>query len=760
MSDRPHITADFETRSASDLKKVGSWQYSRHPTTRPLCFSWALGDEEPRTWVAGFPELGRPEDPPPTELFDLIAQGYVIEAHNAFFERSIWKNVMALLYGWPEVPDDQWDCSAAKASAAALPRSLDELCKALGVDELKDKVGQRALMRMCKPKKPNKAERQQLQSQGIDPKEHVLWHVTAEDLETVISYNRQDVRSERAASKRIPALSPKERRLWLLDQRMNERGIYCDVDMARTAIAMADESKARMNEELKQITGGDFKASQRAAVKEWLATSEGVELPDTKAATLDEWIEEDDEAEARTLGTHLQRNMNLFPKARRVIEILRSANRTSTKKYEAMLARADVQDWRLRDIAMFSGANTGRWTGKGIQPHNFPRGGIVELPGGRKSGFKDMDAACETILHGDVDFAEMLYGDVMDLLSDALRGALTAAPGKVLTVGDFAAIEARVVFWLANCRAALGVFERGEDIYIDMAQRAYRRKLNKKDNPNERQMGKQSILGLGFGMGFPKFLITCRGYGLVFSREFVLSIVPDYPRLVEEVLEHDRRYKSVSRYEELDIERDMHELVFMKYIVDLYRGDYPEVPEFWRDLNDAAMAAVIQPGRVTAAGRIADPDTGGMRPAVKYKVVGPRLYCKLPSGRSLIYNRPAVVKETKALVDGEVPDERPKLRYWGVDQKTKKWSYQWTYGGKLCENVVQATARDLLAEAMVEADDRGWNPVMTVHDELVVETDPGVLTPHDLEEVMSYVPAWATGCPVAAEAWQGERYRK
>lgn len=689
----PKATADFETRSAAEIGDVGAWAYSLHPTTEALCLCYRLPHwEEGRVddWYPAFPEYGIEGTPPPQELFDWIASGGLVEAHNAFFERAIWLNVMVPRFGWPEVPHRQWRCSAAKAAAHSLPRALDQLGLALRVKELKDVVGAKTMKKMAKPRKPLKAEtRAWAIANGREDDFHADWKALREEmpvmwlfsrelfLGTLVPYCRQDVRAEEACSSMMRDLSPTETEVYLMDQAINQRGVQLDPDAIHSALELVDDVFKDLNQELVQVTDGAIqKATQRARILAWL-NERGVPITDTQGATVDEWLKRRD----------------LDPFAYRVLELMRALGRSSTAKYVAFQDYADRRDWRARGMLLYHGAGTGRWAGSGPQPHNFPRGSI-----------KDMVLAWQVIQTLDVPLIEAMYDDLMTVLSHALRGVIVAPPGKELVAADYAAIEARVIFWLADDQDALDIFRRGDCIYCDMATDIYKRPIVKGVDLDERQMGKQAILGLGFQMGWRKFVDTCAKYGIFIEPEFA------------------------------------------KYVVDTYRGKYWRVKQMWWDQEAAAVEAVRARGRAIRCGKIL------------WKVVDDFLLCKLPSGRLLSYPYPAIVKKA---MPWDPTDLRDALSFMGVDPYTRKWVRQDTYGGTLVENIVQATARDLMADAMLRCEETGvYDVVLSVHDELITEVVKGTGSAKGLEALMSQVPAWAEGCPVIAEGWAGPRYKK
>jgi len=366
----------------------------------------------------------------------------------------------------------------------------------------------------------------------------------------------------------------------------------------------------------------------------------------------------------------------------------------------------------------------------------------------------------------------------MRALAKATRGCLIADEGKDLMVADFAAIEARVLPWLAMDHATLDIFKSGRDIYLKMAKDIYAKSdpeftkwaerleadpFNKKllkeikaKFPVQRQMGKKAILGLGFQMGAEKFDDECAA--------------EDPP---------------------INMPR-----AFFKEVVKTYREtSFPLISSLWVDTEEAAVNAIAHKGKRFDCRMVA------------YKVVGDFLHCELPNKRLLSYHFPTIstsrtitwqakskqgkeatirvrVKPTESLPEaykravinarlGEktIPDpkdfdvsDKPTIFFSGMDQKTKKYTRLTTYGGSLTENITQATARDFMAEAMLRCDkDPLYDMMLSVHDELIAEVDEGKGDVQEFEEMMSALPDWVKPdyeCPVKAEGWRGKRYRK
>ncbi len=682
----PRATIDYETRSACNLKTHGTWKYSCDPSTQILCFAFRLPHWEPgrvSLWHPAMPGIGLDETGDADELMELyrwIEGGGLVEAHNSFFEYCIWHNIQVSQYGWPEIPFSQWRCSAAKAAAHALPRNLDHAAKALKLKFQKDVDGAKVMMKMTKPRKSRKAERAAWAKAGVKPPRR-LWHESPELLDRLMLYCSMDVLTEEALSESLPDLSADEQQMFEMDLRLNVTGFQIDREAVTAALTLIHRESIILNQELSKLTEGQVrKATQRGRMMAWFE-SQHFALPDTQKDTIDGLLE-----------THPR----IPPKVRRALEVIRTLGRSSTAKYRAM-KNWMARDGRIRGGMLYHGATTGRWSGKGVQPHNFPKGGLFTPEG--KPIKVSMDDLWALIKKGHRPDIQHAVRNVMEALATALRGAITAGPGHMLYVADYASIEARVLLWVAGDEDALQVFRDHRDIYCEMASSIYGYPCSK-DTPTERGMGKIAILGLGYQMGASKFLDTCAKFGIT-------------------------------------IEMD-----FSQQVVDAYRTKFWRVKQLWKDQEQAAMKAVKSRTAVRCG-------------KVWWQLDGHFLYCVLPSGRKLAYPFPLVQrKETPwGVTEG--------LTFMGVDAYTHKWKRQSTYGGMIVENIVQAIARDLMAYAMLRAQAEGtYRVILSVHDELVAEALAGVGSVPAFEALMAECPPWADGCPVEAEGWVGFRYHK
>lgn len=747
------ITIDFETRSWADLIKWGQQRYAYDASTQALCLAWQFPEDEidgpVHLWHRNHPWIEK--SPRPDELIERIRDGEPVEAHNAGFEFYIWN--ISLRREFPEFdveikPEQLW-CSAAKASCISLPRGLGDAVNALKLPNRKLADGRRLIQKLSKPLPRRK---------GVT---EIRWCEEESEHRRNWAYCQDDVRAERGLSEYCPDMTEREREYWLMDFRMNQRGIRLDIPAANRALELANDEAIRLNEELFEITGGTVdKFSRRVPLLKWingrLKEIDAELLPDTKADTFSFSLygvptKAGDEAKIaikpkmdekwETLGEE-------GAKVKRVLEIAMEGNRSSVAKYKRMV-EAVCPDERLHDIMLFNGADrTGRWSGKGVQPHNFVRGYSKEM----------CDVWDDILGELPPDMYSLIWGDEPTVaLAKACRGALIASEGKELYAADFNAIEARKLAWLSGCARLLKLFNTpGGDPYLDMATAIYNRVITKA-NKTERNLGKKAILGLGYAMGWEKFQMT------VWMDEGIW--LPDE---------------------------------FCQMIVNKYRKEmYPEIPMLWKGTERASIAAVMEGGEHYCGG-----DEFGVG-AVSYFVSGDFLHCRLPSGRLLAYLYPEVhtrvnyrfaalnergsnsqitfpakknvsmfrvrrhaeqlaAKQKKTLLDDQ-PESflQPHLSFMGRDTYTKQWKRLGTHGGTLVENYDQASSRDLLAESMFRVDEMPeFDLLLSIHDEVIAEAPKGTCTLKEFEAVMATVPLWAPGMPIAAEGWIGERLRK
>ena len=649
----------------------------------------------------------RPGDPI-TYLFRYASNPEVIwEAHNAAFEQMVWKHIMEVRYGLPAIPIWRWSCSMAKAYYKGYPGSLDALATVLNLADQKDMEGSKLTIGLSRPitKKLWAAEFAQ-KGDTYRP----IYDRRPATLRRVEDYCMQDCRVEYAVSQVVGELSPYERRVWELDQVVNQRGVKIDVPFVQAAIKVLAEAKQATLARFNELTG--LAPKQVAELRKWLARN-GAETEDLRAETVDKLLggklETDDEGVV-SRGRELPANVH------EVLALRRLLSATAIEKFPRMLACVGEGN-RVRYSIQYHGAGTGRWAGRNIQPQNFPRASVPD---------RTPDEVVDAFLTGSAAAVEERLGMNPILAAGrALRHALIADEGRVYDSADFAGIEMRITLGLAGQHDKTEMFakmDRGELVwspYLDMAEKIYGKqpgewnpndkaasKEIKEQHLSEYTIGKHTVLGCGFGMGAKTF--------------------------------HDRYCAHMSEG-------------FAKGVVDAYRQQWAwAVPGLWAAVEEAAGLAVATGARQYVR------DTGIM---YTLSTCGRWLMCVLPDGQTMWYAQPTYTGENWRGV--------PTWTYkaW----KDGQWKTISAYGGLLTENLAQKLARGLLVSAMQRLEAHGWPVVLTVHDEILTEPVAGadhaafeqIMASLDMPETADQT-FWAQAMrvPVAVEGWRGRRFRK
>lgn len=722
------------------ISAVGSAAYAEHPSTEVLTLSWKLpGDNAVTRW--------KPGQPLPQRLFDHIAAGGLIEAHNSFFERLIWQHVCTRLYGWPPAPPThQWRCSSAKARVNNLPGALGDLTQLLPVAAKKDADGKRLLNKFSVPQKPTKK----------DPRTRIRPEDDPEDGERLELYCDDDIYAEEAVSGHMMPMSEAELAFWLIDQDINWRGIGVDMPSVRNMISILEQAQERYGEECQVITGG-LKPGQVQELRGWLA-AKGVFTDSLDAEAIED-----------ILG-----RPNLPPEARRVVEIRSLVGSASVKKLYAM-ERTASRDERIRNIIIHHGARTGRPTGDLVQPLNLPKAGPdliwcgecgqpskapekskgvplppgtcpwcwAQLPYGPKvykwgdlpkgmDGTPHIEAVLEVMATRSLEAVEHFFGDALLSISGCVRGMFIAGPGCDLIASDYSAIEAVVTAALAGCEWRLETFRRQEDIYLHSAAkiipgRSYQfyqdyKAANGSHHPDRQKTGKVAELALGFG----GWVGGWRGFD------------------ESDTFTDDEVKKNIVAWREASPE-----------IVEMWGGQERGRP--WASdyrlerfgFEGAFINAVQYPAqRFTTHG-------------VHFYMRGDALIIQLLSGRELTYHSPRLYPSSRANV-GEGVLEIVYMT-WNSNPKygPMGWVAMKTYAGRIAENIVQATAHDIQRYGITALQAAGYPIVLHVYDENVAEVAEGFGSIEEFEAIMATMPPWAAGWPIRASGgWRGKRYRK
>ena len=643
---------DIETYSSNDLVNCGVYKYVEAPDFTILLFAYSI-DGGPVVCVDFAMGEKLPDD-----VFAALTDPDVIKtAFNAAFERIC---ISVYFFGGKLLDPKQWRCTMVLAARMGLPLSLGQCGEVLHLAEGKMTEG-KALIRYFSV--PGKNGKRHLPSDAPDK-----W-------DTFKKYNIRDVEVEQAIKKKVQRLIPADfdEELYVADQEINDRGVKIDRTLVDAAARFDDEYKAQLLAEAQQLTGMENPNSP-AQIKEYIKKTTGFTVETLNKGNLDT----------------LDEKLIYWPKAQRVIAIRREMGKTSNKKYEAM-QKCVCKDGRIHGLLQFCGAaRTGRWAGRLVQVQNLPQNHLVSL-----------DFARSLVRQGDLDEFEMNYANVTQVLSELIRTAFVAEPGKTFHVCDFSAIECRVIAWLASEDWVLEVFRSNGDIYCANASKMFKVPVEKHgQNAQLRQKGKIATLALGYGGGISA-LEAMGGSKLGLTE---------------------------------DEERE---------IVKLWRDSNPRIVRMWAVIEKAAITAIKTGESVTVYRNIVIGKRWGM------------LTITLPSGRTICYPRAEVETEYN---DGWRGDHDI-IEYEGLNQTTKKWGKVRTYGGKLTENIVQAVARDILGIVILRAKAANLNIVFHIHDEIIVEATPDQ-TLADVEALFSKPIDWCRDLPLKGAGYTTPYYLK
>lgn len=724
-----YLYLDFETFSEADLKKVGSYAYAEHPTTEVLICTYAFDDEPVRVW-----DCTDGSDMPGDlhrALRRLVKPNSRIKMvwHNgSMFDRLIMKHCWGF-----DIPVSNTIDTMIWAFRHALPGSLDALCEVLGVsaDNAKDKRGKALIQRFSKP----------------TPKNYKIRRYTAEthpdEWALFIKYAVSDITAMREVFHKLPRWdnSEFEDRVLELDQLINDRGFKVDVALAEAAIEAVEKHKAQLQEEAQRKYGGSLTGKDFLPILRELAPAHRIH--NAQKSTLNDLLADDD----------------LPDDARTIIEMRLGAASTASTKYNPLLLGRSSDD-RRRGCLQYGGAKrTLRWAGKGFQPQNLARGYYHD---------DELDKGISALLKGR---AHRRF-DVAKLTASTVRSCIIPEVGHKFVVADYSNVEGRGLAWLAGEETALDTFRAGLDIYCVTAGKMFGMDPDyiKKERKDLRQIGKACELGLGYAGGVGAFV--------QFAKNLCLDLV-DMAKTMDGTFPGHIWAATARGYEWARIQeakrppRPGEKDDRPSYILDkkvwrtcdaikrMWRESHPETVAFWRDIEDAAMAAIRNPGKEFTAGprgvkfsRNVETDTNGN------KVAGWWLRMTLPSGRVMSYPGVGLSVSKETDEDGKV-STNVRIKYQGENQLTRKWGFQYTYSGKLVENCTQALCRDLLAYAMINVERGGYPIVLSVHDELVCETpDLPEYNVAELERLMGELPEWAEGFPLVAEGAEMKRYAK
>lgn len=730
---------DTETRCRVPIER-GNDLYARRAEVTIV--TYALGDEPVKCWDV----LDEPAMPPDLKQHFIDARNGTLKfvAHQAPFDRDV------TYYGLGEwTPIEAWIDTRAQAYSHALPGSLEYLGLVLGLPKEDQKFaadGKRLIDIFCIP-------------QGADDETAPFispWQMPAE-WETFKRYAVQDTATLRTIYKLLPTVNFNEAglALWWLDQRINRRGFGFDKDFAESANNFLMIAKDQSDRAMAKATGNVVTAAtQRAKLLDYLQSKLGIDIPNMRASEIRTWLEHDD----------------LSPEARYLLEMRLEAAKSSGSKYRRGLEVLGPGD-RIRDGLQFGGAGrTGRWSGKGYQPHNMARptltvrrsdGSLELVP--VKASYID-----EVILPGirsraALDMPE-LYGGPNEAAALALRHTIIAHPGNELVVADWANIESRVLAWIAGEEWKLEAYralDRGEgaDLY-KLLFAAFFGVAVEDVNDNERQSGKVSELAFGFGGGVGACVTMAATY------QMDLNILPGMvlPRAsADEIKKAEKAWRrAFLMNEDYLLEPDTY--IACDILKQRYRAANAKIDQLRHDVDVSVKAAIRDPGRAFGVGKCV------------IWATAVALYIQLPSGRRIIYWNPSVETEVE-----QDPETGKTITYEYISYTTargRSWRREKAWSGLFVENIVQGIACDVLRGALPRIHEDcltvpaikeylatlpEWERTaisLHVHDEIALDVPKGSYPLARLIAVATAGEQWSTGLPLHAAGWVGPRYGK
>lgn len=655
-----HLSIDIETYCSVDISSSGAYKYARSPDFEIMLFAYSVdfGD------VAVI-DLAQGQSIPPEIIAALQDPTIVKHAYNAAFE---WYCLNQAGY---KTPIEQWRCTMFHAMYLGYPAGLAATGRALGLPEdmQKDRQGKALIRYFCQPCKPTKTNGGRTRN---------LPHHDPDKWALFIEYNRQDVVAESAIYETIKSfpVPDREQRLWELDCLTNALGVRVDMQLVNGVRGITRHHMDALMAEAMRLTHL-ANPNSTAQLTAWLR-EHGADVTDIQKDTVTALLESD----------------KINDKVRRMLEIRQELGKSSVKKYDTMVDVADDRERMSGLMQVYGAGRTGRYAGRLVQPQNMPRNYL-----------KTLDLARGWAIDGNAKMLQLIYGDVMDTLSQLSRTAFIPSEGRKFVIADFSSIEARVIAWLAREQWAMDVFASTGRIYEATASQMFGvpADLIVKGRPEYalRQKGKAATLALGY-QGGPPALIAQHALDMGLSEE-------ELPEIVSK-----------------------------------WRAANPHIVQLWYRVEREALAA-MRDGKVHEVDRgVTIALKSDLSKGLNFLTIG------LPSGRSLYYVDPFLKM-----------GRFDKVQVNFMTQREGQWTSDSTYGGKLVENIVQAIARDCLTETLLRLNSRYPNSpvVMHIHDEVVMDAEMDV-TVDEICDLMAEPIPWAPGLLLKAAGFESEWYMK
>lgn len=473
MDSRPKLFLDWEIRSEVDVSDVGVYVQAEHPSTVPLVLGYSVEGHGVKQW--------HPTDRIPDELLD---DRYKLVAHNANYDRIMTDKFIR------KTRIEDWDDTSMRCRYYGFPAGLDEAATVL-LGAGKDPRGKELIRLLCRPQKDRKTGR-------------TYWCNDPDKLAEMDEYNVVDIERLKGIDALLGPLPIVEQRCWEMFERINDRGICIDLQLARAAVDLFREVKEWSGDLLSQITGGELSSfTQAIAIRNWInrelrTAASWEDLPGSVYPGPQLESVDVDHIKAALDGEY----GSLPQKVRHLLELKGTLAKASIAKYPPMLARTNT-DCRARGTSYHYGARTGRATSKGIQIHNLERGK-------EKHYLWAIEAVKER------NPGEALWFDWANYLGPAVRGALLPTPGNYLLASDYSNIEGRCFGWIAGDEEDLDRFRKNIDIYKIIAGQIYL-KPSTDILDHERSVGKETRLSGQYGVGWKTHQGRLKKWGIVVS---------------------------------------------------------------------------------------------------------------------------------------------------------------------------------------------------------------------------------------------------
>lgn len=680
------VVLDVETYSPLPLaqykgeKGVGAYRYSEPEEAAVLCSSCLMFNsklEIMRTET----RLGTPS---PSFFEGVDLNNLVLIAHNANFERRV-------LRYWSEImlnENVQWYCTASHASSLGIGRSLEMACSQLNLATQKDTDRASKLLIRLK-EVPRTKER------FIDILNDTQYMA---DLMIYCQHDTEATYNLFLALNKISPWPKWERHLYKIDQKINDRGFLIDIPTVDKICKMVTNYKDELNGEIARLTDGrSLKITEYKVLGE-LLEKEGVHLPNFQKSTIDEALKQD----------------GLTQKAYALLSLKGASTKGAVTKYEAMLRYA-CKDNRVRGVFMYYGAHTGRWSGKGVQPHNFPK--LKMKAGTRFSLERFMEAAKSPEFNP----------NFLEEAGSILRYMIIPEKGKLLHVVDYANIEPRLVFWLTDCQQ--GIEDLKGDIYLAMASEIFGEPVTTKSDPR-RDLGKAAIISFNYGQKAKGFMSTCEDkFGITdMTMELAEKMVKAYSNRYHQVINSGYMYlKAASEVTTHDTHLKIGKIEFYKennfLCMKLPSGSIIRYFKPIFDFSQSAFEKII----FTLSERAIDK----MRKEYSEEVLNDILKMRAQKGDW---------RTGLAIQEGKCSFHDLKKRAYRLSYQSNYGNRTETHGGKIIENAIQRLARDVFANGLVTLDECDFNIVLHVHDEIVCEESTNRL--EDMKRLMLRMPDW------------------